>query len=60
MNNKTVEQLIQGIGVLVELWTITYRGFISQGFDNTTAINHTRAFMSSMMETFYSENKEET
>lgn len=46
MNNDLVKQLIQGLGVMTELWAITYNSFKSQGFTNGDAINHTKAFMS--------------
>ena len=50
MNNDTVNQLIQGIGVMAELWTITFRSFISQGFTVSDAMLHTKAFMSVIVE----------
>lgn len=50
MNNDVVNQLIQGIGVMAELWTITFRSFISQGFTVSDAMLHTKAFMSVIIE----------
>lgn len=49
MNNEKVNQIIQGIGVMTELWMITYNGFKSQGLTDDDAIGHTKAFMSIMM-----------
>ena len=50
MNSDAVNQLIQGIGVMAELWTITFRSFISQGFTVSDAMFHTKAFMSVIIE----------
>ena len=50
MNNDVVNQLIKGIGVMAELWTITFRSFISQGFTVSDAMLHTKAFMSVIIE----------
>lgn len=49
MNNEKVNQIIQGIGVMTELWMITYNGFKSQGLTDDDAIGHTKAFMLIMM-----------
>lgn len=57
MNGDQVKQLIQNLGMMTELWTITYNGFINQGLKHDAAILHTKAFMSTMMETFVTPNK---
>lgn len=49
MNDTQVKQLIQGIGLMTELWTITYQGFKNQGLSDDVAMAHTRAFMSIML-----------
>ena len=49
MNNDQVKQIIQGIGVMTELWMITYNEFKSQGLNYADALSHTKAFMSIMM-----------
>lgn len=49
MNNDKVTQIIQGLGAIVEMWTIVYKGFLQQGMDNSTALAHTKAFMSIAM-----------
>lgn len=54
MNNEQVKQLIQNLGVMTELWMITYNGFLSQGLREEAALSHTKAFMSTMVETFIS------
>lgn len=58
MNNDQVNQLIQGIGAMVELWTITYSGFKKQGFSDKDAVTHTEAFMSIMMSIVMGTNTE--
>lgn len=59
MNNEQVNQLISGIGLMTELWVITYQGFIKQGMNADEAIMHTKALMSIMVESFYGNNQEE-
>lgn len=56
MNNDQVNQIIQGLGVMTELWNITYNNFVSQGFPANEAIEHTKAFMSIMVNTFMDTN----
>lgn len=56
MNNQQVNQLIQGIGVLTELWMITYQGFKQQGLNDNEAMAHTKAFMSVTLGSFFDSN----
>lgn len=56
MNSDQVRQLIQGIGVMAELWTITFKGFKAQGMGDGEALMHTKAFMSIMMDTVIDSN----
>lgn len=58
MNNNQVNQIIQGIGVMTELWTITFNGFVKQGLSEQDAIIHTKALMSIMVESFYGSGQE--
>lgn len=58
MNNEQVNQLIQGIGMMTELWIITYNGFVNQGMTDEDAIMHTKALMSIMVESFYGGKEE--
>lgn len=48
--NEKVKQFIQGIGMLTELWTITYNGFKNQGLNDAESIRNTKEFMSMIME----------
>lgn len=59
MNNEQVNQLINGIGTMAELWIITYQSFKKQGMNNEDAIMHTKALMSIMVESFYGSGQEE-
>lgn len=45
-NNDAVQELINGIGLLTELWIMVYNSFISHGMDDREAFAHTREFMS--------------
>lgn len=50
MNNEQLNDLITGIGMVTELWSITFRGFKNQGLSDADAIAHTKAFMSVIIE----------
>ena len=52
MNDDKIQQVIQGIGLMSELWTITYRSFKNQGLTDTEAIMHTKAFMTIALGSF--------
>lgn len=56
MNNEQVKQLIQNVGMMTELWVITFNGFVNQGLPEAVALNHTKAFMSAMFEAFVTPN----
>ena len=51
MNNDKVNELINAIGILAELWMITYNGFKRQGLEDSDAITHTTALMSILVST---------
>lgn len=53
MNNELVNQLIQGIGLVSEMWLITYQSFKKKGLSDEAAVMHTKALMSIMVESFY-------
>lgn len=52
MTNDKLNNLIQSIGLLTELWSITYQGFKRQGMSDSDAMQHTKAFMSGMFDSF--------
>lgn len=63
MNNNTLTELMRGIGMLTELWTITYRGFVAQGLSEAEAMTHTKGFMASMIDSItkmQNDNKEDS
>lgn len=57
MNNDQVNQIIQGIGMMTELYMIAYQSFKKQGLSNEEAVIHTKALMSIMVDSLYG-NKE--
>lgn len=50
MNEKALE-FIQGLGMLTEVWFITYNSFKKQGLKDVEAFAHTREFMKVVMST---------
>lgn len=50
MDNNALTELMKGIGMLTELWTIAYKGFISQGLSEDKAMVYTKGFMSAMID----------
>jgi hypothetical protein len=49
MNDK-LKDFINNMGVCCEIWLMTYNNFVQRGLDHKTALEHTRAFMTSFME----------
>lgn len=50
MTNDQINQIIQGVGLMTEIYTITYQSFKKQGLSDKEAIKHTKAFISVMMD----------
>lgn len=50
MNNDKILEIIQSIGVMTDMWIITYRSFMEHGMSSDEAIMHTKALMGSMLE----------
>lgn len=46
MQNDQVNEIIQGIGAMSELWMITFRQFKKYNMSDDEALQHTKAFMS--------------
>lgn len=46
MNNDQINQLVNGIGALTELWLFTYQQFKSHNLNDEEALQHTEAMMS--------------
>lgn len=49
MNNEQVNQIIQGLGAITEMWMIVYNNFKQQGLNDEAALAHTKALMSVAM-----------
>lgn len=47
--NEKLMALINGIGVMSELWVITYNSFMKQGMSTDDALLHTKNFMEVML-----------
>ena len=50
MDEKAIENLINGFGAMTELWIIAFKCFIEHGMTEQQAIAHTKAFTSSIVE----------
>ena len=59
MNNEKVNELIKGIGLITELWMITYKNFVAQGLSAKEATMQTKEFMAIMMESMIGTNNTE-
>lgn len=49
MDNSKLTEFINAIGALTEIWTVSYRGFITQGYSASEALIHTREFTAALM-----------
>ena len=47
--NEKLKELINGIGMMTEVWMISYNGFKNQGMNDKDALIHTKEFMGSFM-----------
>ena len=47
--NDNLKEFIKGMGALTEMWTVTYRGFINQGYSVSDALTHTREFTAALI-----------
>ena len=46
---EQLKELIKAIGIMTELWSMTYKNFIDHGYSNAEALTHTREFMAAFM-----------
>ena len=44
-----LNEFLTATGALIELWGVTYKGFLAQGFDHKTALAHTQAFIQTLL-----------
>lgn len=59
MNNNQLDDLIKGMGMMCELWTIVYQNFKAQKITEEEALKHTGAFMAIMLKSFIGNSSEE-
>lgn len=57
MNNDQVKAIIQGIGVMTEMWYITFNNFKKLGMSLEEATEQTKAFISIMFENIMESNE---
>jgi hypothetical protein len=50
--NEKLKEFIAGIGAMTELWTITYNSFRDHGLGHVDSLEHTGAFMKSILTAF--------
>ena len=50
MNSELINELINGLGMMTELYTIIYQNFKNQKMSDDDAIKHTKAFMAVMVD----------
>ena len=60
MTGGQINQIIQGIGLMTEMYTITYQSFKKQGLGDEEAIKHTKAFISVMMDSIVDTSGKDT
>lgn len=60
MTGGQINQIIQGIGLMTEMYTITYQSFKKQGLSDEEAIKHTKAFISLMMDSIVDTSGKDT
>lgn len=47
--NDGLKNFVNSMGVLCEMWTLTYSSFINQGMCAKDAMMHTQAFMTAVV-----------
>lgn len=60
MTNDQINQIIQGIGLMTEMYTITYQSFKKQGLSDKEAIIRTKAFISVMINSVLGSDNKDT
>ena len=59
-SSNMLNELIKAIGVMSELWMITYNSFKNMKLSDEEAMNHTKAYMSVIMHEVVSFGKEKS
>lgn len=60
MNGDKMKEFLTGVGLMTELWMITYNGFKKQGLPDQDALAHTKAFMAMTIESMMTGSQEDT
>lgn len=47
--NDSLKNFVNNIGILCETWALAYEKFTQLGYDNVSAIKHTKEFMAAFM-----------
>jgi hypothetical protein len=48
--NEKLQEFLQGMGIMTELWMVTYNNFRKQGLSHSESLDHTAAFTKAIME----------
>ena len=48
--NNNLKSFIDNVGLLCEVWLLTYNKFISQGLNQKDALTHTQGFMTTFID----------
>ena len=48
--NEKPQEFLQGMGIMTELWMVTYNNFRKQGLSHSESLDHTAAFTKAIME----------
>lgn len=48
--NEKLNDFLGNMGVLCEVWNVTYNNFKNQGMDHKNAMEHTKGFMAAFMD----------
>lgn len=57
--NEGFSNFVNSIGVLCEMWSLTYGKFVELGYDHATALSHTKEFMATLISTHLKNNGSE-
>lgn len=47
--NENLQSFVNSIGLMCEIWYLTYKKFIELGFDHKRAMEHTRELMGTLL-----------
>lgn len=59
MGSERMKEFLISVGLMTEIWTITYNSFKKQGFTTQDALEHTKAFMAMTIESIMNGTQED-